>query len=181
MPRRVVPISLPVPARRRGLAGFRPPGHCTCAWASACPSSANPPAAWLWAPFPQPALRLKTPQHDALQPCAQPSSTHAPALGPSRRACQLLLAPGVNLLVQVKQHVGAGGQVQAALQVHAPRRHALDLLQHGRQVHDHAVADDAGGLGVEHARGQQVQLPLVALRVVNGVPRIGTALRGKEG
>lgn len=122
-----------------------------------------------------------------------PSPGPAPRCAPARRpraclpACsppahllaharQLRLARPVDLLVQVKQHVGPVADQQAPLHAHAPLLHAPDLLKQPRQVHHHAIADHAGGFGVEDARGDEVQLVLVALAVIDGMASVCAAL-----
>ena len=79
--------------------------------------------------------------------------------------------------MQIEQQVRAVGQQQAALDVDALPRQRLQLLKHGRQVDHHAVADDVVRVLVQHARGNEVQLVLGSRLVVDGVARVGAALR----
>ncbi len=43
-------------------------------------------------------------------------------------------------------------------------------------MHNHAIANDIGGTGVQHTAGHQVQRILCAFVIIDGVPSIGTAL-----
>ena len=68
------------------------------------------------------------------------------------------------------------------LRVPAPQRGTYltvergELLKEARQMDDDAIADDALRAAVQDARRNEVQLVLVALRVIDGMPRICAAL-----
>jgi hypothetical protein len=81
--------------------------------------------------------------------------------------------------VQIEQ------QVRPVRDEQAPRRDGDALgrergqfLEQAGQVDDDAVADDAAGTGVQDAGGDEVQLVLGASVIVDGVARVGAALRG---
>ena len=59
---------------------------------------------------------------------------------------------------------------------HARSLERLQLVEHGGDVHDDAVAHDAQALLVQDARGNEVQRVLLAAVVVDGVARVRAAL-----
>mmetsp|Transcript_19228 Transcript_19228/g.48063 ORF Transcript_19228/g.48063 Transcript_19228/m.48063 type:complete len:518 (-) Transcript_19228:71-1624(-) len=91
-------------------------------------------------------------------------------------AGQLCFTQAIHLLVEVKQHVRAVADHEAALGLDARQGQLVDLVEHAGQVHHHAVAHHARALLVEDAGRDQVQRVFLARVVVDGVPRVGASL-----
>lgn len=75
---------------------------------------------------------------------------------------------------------GAFGAAHMQRHLHAVAASGARQAGSGRACRQRAAAARAH-LGVEDARGDEVQLVLVALAVVDGVPSVGAALRGAQG
>ena len=85
----------------------------------------------------------------------------APARGADLQAAEFRLAGGVEQQVVGHDQVGVGRDPQAA-DVDAPRAQRVELVDQHLRVDHHAVADHAALARIQDARGDQVQLPLLA-------------------
>ena len=94
------------------------------------------------------------------------------------QAAELGLAGGVQQQVVGHDQVRVGGDAQPA-HVDAPRAQRVELLDQHLRVDHHAVADHAALARVEDPRGDQVQLPLLAL-AHDRVPGVVAALKAHD-
>jgi hypothetical protein len=88
---------------------------------------------------------------------------------------ELYLLEAIDLLVHVEHDMRAVGDVDAALGLEPMLLQRLELLEEARHVDDAAAADDVDAVGVDEARGQDVEVVRDAVGD-NGVARVVTAL-----
>ena len=86
---------------------------------------------------------------------------------------EAVLKGAVDLLVEIKDQVGAVGNLDPALVLDATGREGIELIEEGGEMDDDTVANDAGGLVVEDARGKQMELVLLSLDD-DGMTSVGT-------
>mmetsp|Transcript_23520 Transcript_23520/g.49756 ORF Transcript_23520/g.49756 Transcript_23520/m.49756 type:complete len:616 (-) Transcript_23520:291-2138(-) len=94
--------------------------------------------------------------------------------GPDLVPPELVFVEPVDLLVEVEDEVGAVGDEDAAFGVDSRLEESVELVEEGGEVDDDAVADDAGGLLVEDAGGEEVEFVLLALDD-DGVSGVGSS------
>ena len=119
--------------------------------------------------------------HADAQPCRLVGVAGADAAAgrADLQAAELGLAGGVQQQVVGHDQVRVGGDAQAA-DVDPPRAQRVELLDQHLRVDHHAVADHAALARVEDARGDQVQLPLLAV-AHDRVPGVVAALEAHDG